>query len=99
MREELALVTFTASVVLLLLLEPATVPLSEVKELGKTYHTCGVLVPIKELERGCIYRVMDENVEVKGIAFFGECTSGYSCFYGRLEEYRGEREVVILGYS
>jgi hypothetical protein len=99
MKEDIALLVFFLSLLGLLLLKPQTVPLSKVEEVGKVYHSCGVFLPIKELDRGCIYRITDGNVAVKGIAFFGECVSGYSCFYGRVDVYRGEREVVVLGYG
>lgn len=99
MKEELSLAIFAISLILLLLMKPPKVSLSEAKEVGKVYYTCGVLIPLKKLQKGCIYKIIDQNTEVKGVAFFGECVSGYSCFYGRVDKYRGEKEIVILGYS
>ena len=99
MREVLALTLFFLSLAGLFILQPKTVHLSQVRDVGKVYRVCGTLVPIKELSKGCIYRFFDEGTEMKAIAFFGECRSGYACIYGRLDTYRGEREIVILSYS
>jgi len=99
MKEEVALLIFFLSLLGLMILKPRPVPLGKIKEVGKVYYSCGVFLPVKELSRGCIYRITDGNVTLKGIAFFGECMSGYSCFYGRVDLYRGEREVVVLGYG
>jgi len=98
-KGELLLALFLLSLLLLVLIKPAEVSLSEVKEYGKLYKVCGTLIPVYELERGCIYRFTDGEGEIKAVAFFGECVSGYACVYGRLEEYRGEPELVILGYA
>lgn len=99
MREALPLFLFFLSLLFLLVLEPETVQIREVDTYGKVYRVCGVLFPVKELERGCIYTLSDGEIEMKAVAFFGRCMAGYVCMYVRLEEYRGEPELVILEYA
>ena len=89
---------FVVSLLLLIYLEPERGTVSTARE-GKVYRFCGVLIPLKELRNGCIYRFLDDTGEIKSVAFFGDCIQGYTCFYGRIESYRGEKEVVVLSYS
>lgn len=96
LRETAALLIFFLSLAGLLLLQPPQVKVSELKEMGKLYKVCGALLPTKPLGKGCIYRLMDDSGEVKAVSFFGTCRAGYTCVYGRLDEYRGEKELVVL---
>ena len=73
--------------------------MSELKDFGKVYEVCGHLIPVKELKKGCVFRLLDGTGEIRAVAFFGDCVEGYACVYGRLEEYRGEKEVVILSFG
>ena len=98
LKEGIAIAALIGSFLLLLYLEP---PQGSIKELrmGEVYKVCAVLIPLKNLNNGCLYRAVDDSGEIKAVAFFGGCRGGYACFYGRVDEYRGEREVVILSYT
>ena len=66
---------------------------------GNVVFLCGTLIPVKVLEKGCVYRLLTDKGEIRAVKFSGSCSGGYTCVYGRIEVYRGERELVILGYS
>ncbi len=96
LREILSLGVFFLSLTALILLQPPQVKVSELKGVGKLYKVCGTLIPLKSLQKGCIYKLVDETGEIKAISFSGSCEPGYACLYGRIDEYRGEKELVIL---
>ncbi len=87
---------FLIALLLLSLIEPVESSIEDLKDFGRLYKVCATFLPVKALEKGCLYRILDESGEIKGVSFYGQCISGYRCVYGRLEMYRGEKELVIL---
>ena len=64
--------------------------------MGKCVRMCGHILSVKHASSGCFYTLFDGG-EYKAVDFgASECVSGYVCFYGRVTEWRGKSELIVL---